>query len=176
MRELIRIRRRKLYREASLKGMKNVFLVRYFTDRCCWCLLLFGVYRNLFSRNQYWKWQLWWVSEWLCDKEIQYWFVESRECFDVRFVESGNFHCFANSHQNLCTIEVSSSKVTHWQYIVETSSGAQFSGNMHPEIFLCPHWVFVDVRCQEKRDSSYPFYSLEKVFRDNPKQFLFYIT
>ena len=65
-------------------------------------------------------------------------------------------------------IEVSSSEVTHWLHIVETSSGAQFSGKHASLGNFGPNWVFVDVGSQEKRDSSYPFYSLGKVFRDNP--------
>ncbi len=127
--------------------------------------LSFGVYRNsAFSTNiengSY--------GECLNDSTIKKYSIElwnREDAFDVRFVESGNSHCFAPKFP---AIEVSSSKVTHWLHIVETSSGAQFSGKHASLGNFGPHWVFVDVGSQEKRDSSYPFYSLGKVFRDNP--------
>lgn len=85
--------------------------------------------------------------------------------FTVRFVTSGNRHCFAPKFP---CIEVMSSEVTHWLHVVTTTGDAQFSGK-HSSFGNTEHdWTFIDVGSQEKRDNSNPIYSVGSIFRDNP--------
>lgn len=87
------------------------------------------------------------------------------DVFQVRFVASGNEHCFAPKFPS---IEVTSANVTHWVHIVITNGDVQFSGK-HASLGNDENnWFFVDVGSQEKRDKSVPFYSVGAVFRDNP--------
>ncbi|MDP2576055.1 hypothetical protein Q8W40_28075 [Vibrio penaeicida] len=119
--------------------------------------LSFGVYRNSFLSTNIENGS---YSACLNDSKIKKYSIDlwdQDESFDIRFVESGNTHCFA---PRFPAIEVSSSKVTHWLHIVETSGDVQFFGKHASLGNLGPQWVFVDVGSQERRDNSYPFYSV----------------
>ncbi len=155
-----------LSKEANLKGMKKYisgslfFLIVVFS-----AYLSFGVYRNSFFSTNIENGS---YSACLNDSKVMKYSIDlwnQENVFNIRFVESGNTHCFAPKFPS---IEVSSSKVTHWLHIVETSGDIQLSGKHASLGNFGPHWVFVDVGSQEKRDSSNPFYSLGEVFRDNP--------
>lgn len=127
--------------------------------------LSFGVYRNSFLSTNIENGR---YSACLNDSKVKKYNItlwDQDESFDIRFIELGNTHCFA---PRFPAIEVSSSNVTHWLHIVETSGGVQFKGKHASLGNLGPQWVFVDVGSQQKRDNSYPFYSVGEVFRDNP--------
>ncbi|WP_070963919.1 hypothetical protein [Vibrio sonorensis] len=92
-------------------------------------------------------------------------FLEHHESFDIRFAAHGNRECYAPYFP---AIEVTSSKVTHWLHLVETSGDVQLSGKHASFGDSEKNWVFVDVGSQLKRDQSDPFYSVGTRFRDNP--------
>ncbi|TFH88989.1 hypothetical protein ELS82_24780, partial [Vibrio ouci] len=87
--------------------------------------LSFGAYRNSFLSTNLENGS---YRSCLNDAKIKKYSIDlwdQDESFDVRFVESGNTHCFAPKFP---AIEVSSSNVTHWLHIVETSGEVQFVG------------------------------------------------
>lgn len=152
--------------EVNLEGMKKyIFCLLLILIVALSAYLSFGVYRNSYLSTNIEN-----GSYYSClnDSTIKKYSIDlwnQTEIFDIRFVASGNTHCFAPKFPS---IEVSFSKVTHWLHIVETSGDVQFSGKHASLGNFGPNWVFVDVVSQEKRDSSNPFYSVGEVFRDNP--------
>ena len=127
--------------------------------------LSFGFYRNSLLTTNIENGS---YSSCFNDSETQKFSIDlwrQNDGFAIQFVASGNRHCFAPKFPS---IEVSSSKVTHWLHIVETSGGIQLSGKHASFGSIEPYWTFVDVGSQEKRDNSNPFYSVGTVFRDNP--------
>ncbi|MBY8075260.1 hypothetical protein KW488_22185 [Vibrio fluvialis] len=127
--------------------------------------LSFGFYRNsLLSTNiDYGSYSECFNDSTIVNRDFGLWNKEG--VFEVRFVASGNSHCFAPKFPS---IEVTSTNVTHWLHIVTTTGDVQFSGKHSSFGNKEQYWTFVDVGSQGKRDKSNPFYSVGSVFRDNP--------